>query len=106
MTNPEKTLQMACTLNDAEFAERRKMVRQKLLPAVTRIERPGTAVRFIFSQARVDRSDVEMFAAFERQCCGFLKFELSPVGEELALLLTGPPEAKPMLDAFADGAST
>lgn len=81
------------------------MVRQKLLPAITRIERPGIAVRFVFSEAKVDRSDVEMFAAFERQCCGFLKFKLSPVGEELALLLTGPPETKPMLDAFAEGAA-
>ena len=108
MKNAEKLvepLRVACSLNDEEFAARRAMVRERLAPHIIDIERTDTGVSIAFSPETVKRSDVETFAALERQCCGFLDFELSPPDEKLTLTVTGPPDAAPALDALAQRGS-
>jgi hypothetical protein len=94
-----KTLPIACTLAPGDLAARRN----ELLPglaalALERVDRPdGFAWRF------EPRTDVlqAITAAIngERQCCAFLRFELTvePAGGPVWLAVTGPAGTKEAL---------
>ena len=91
----------ACSLNDDEFRQRRRLIREELLPHVTRIEKPAGGLRVTFPETSDLRAAVETFVGLERQCCGFLSFTIAPPGEGLILTIEGPPEARGTLDMFA-----
>jgi len=62
----------------------------------------GARQRYRFDQS-VKRELVTLIAA-ERQCCPFLEFGLSRVDDRLELVIRGPAEAAPILDAFVTAA--
>jgi hypothetical protein len=100
-----KTLPIACTLSPDDLAARRN----ELLPglaahALERVERlDGFAWRF---EARMDV--LQAIAAAidrERQCCAFLRFELTvePGGGPVWLAVTGPAGTKELLADLVAG---
>ena len=96
---------VACSLNDAEFSERRALARRTLIPqavASKRIEN-GLVVTFIGGDTL--RSDLETFVALERACCKFLEFSILRDGAAphapLKLHINGQPEATDIIEMFA-----
>ncbi len=103
----EKTIEntkIVCTLNEAEFRERRTMARRTILPQVVSYKRikDGLSIKFLHSPRTL--SDVKEFIRLEQGCCGFLTFNLTPEpissNELLELMMTGPPGATEFIDIF------
>ena len=86
-------LPIACTLSPAEF----ESARGDLLPSLATVarewqDRPnGLALRFDATPGRV--AEIARTIDRERQCCRFLRFQLTiePDGGPLWLEVTGPP---------------
>ena len=96
---------LACSLNDADFHERRSQMREALLPHVISSKRTANGLRLTFANSETLRGELQAFVRLERQCCGFLTFTLTPqpgvATEPLVLLIEGPPEASATIEVFA-----
>ena len=102
MSEPSKTTELACSLNEEEHPDRRKFVRQSLIPKILQTEKIASGLQLIFENTESLRSDVELFVELESQCCGFLNFEITSRSEGLVLTIEGPPEASELLSTFID----
>lgn len=96
---------VACTLNDEEFKERRALVRKTILAHVSGRQRRPTGIKLDFVDAPNVRAHVENFVALERQCCGFLTFTMSPPEEGLTLFIEAPDAGQDTLDRLAAAVS-
>ncbi len=96
---------IACSLNDAEFRERRALARRTLLPQIIISQRISNGLTLTFTNSEALRRDVKTFVRLERECCDFLTFSLTPdtvpVNESLVLTIKGPPEAAATIEMFA-----
>ena len=102
MTEQRQPADIACTLSDKAFQERRTAIRQSLLPRLATSERTQTGLRLSFSDSAAMRSTVERFVDLERQCCQFLTYTLSPPEDGLVLTVEGAPDAQATLDRLTD----
>lgn len=91
---------IACTLNDAEFRERRALVRRTILPRIKSYQRCPNGLKLSFEASPDTRADVEEFIVLEQGCCGFLTFDLTPPSDALKLTITGPVGATTFIDMF------
>jgi hypothetical protein len=89
---------LACTL-PADDAERQaRQTRGTLGAAVlARAEIEG-GMRLRFAGDELTEGQVREVIDAESRCCPFLAMELSRRDKELELTVTGPPEAKPMIE--------
>jgi len=98
-------LPIACSLNDAEFRDRRALARRTVLLKISSSRRIENGVIMEFESGESVRTDVETFVTLEQHCCGFLTFALSsddaPSGAALTLSVTGPPEGAATVEMFA-----
>lgn len=99
---------IACTLNDADFRDRRAFARQQLIPKISKVERIENGLIFrMIAKAGIEE-DLSTFVELERQCCGFLTFTIIPDERDdtngVALKIEGPPEASATLEMFAQAA--
>ncbi len=96
---------VACSLNDAEFLERRTLARRTLIPQVTASKRIQDGLILTFVGDESLRSDLETFVSLEQQCCGFIEFTISPDTAEpnspIELRIGGRPEAAATIEMFA-----
>ena len=96
---------VACSLNDAEFRERRTLGRRTLIPHVTASERTQDGLILTFVGDKSLHSDIETFVSLEKQCCRFLKFTISPdiagPNSPIVLRIEGRPEAAATIEMFA-----
>ena len=94
-------LPIACSLGPDDAAARgdewRRVAAQAL---VERIREPGSA-RLRFRTMAGVRQTLDDLVEAERECCPFLTLALTEEGGEIVLSIAGPPEADPVLDAFA-----
>ncbi len=104
-TDTNDSIELACSLTDAELRERRAMMRKALLPHVVDCRLRGLELARVFSNVEASRSEVEQFVDLERQCCGFLTFTISPPGEKLTLNIEGPEGSQSTLKVLAEAAS-
>ncbi len=102
MSEPSKTTELACFLNEEEHRDRRKFVRESLIPKIMQTQKLASGLQLIFENTESLRSDVELFVELESQCCGFLNFEVASRSEGLVLTIEGPPEANEFLSKFID----
>ncbi len=100
MSETTKTVELACSLNEQELRDRRKFVRESLIPKIKRSQTMESGLRLVFENAETLRSDVELFVELESQCCGFLNFDIKATDEGLELMIDGPAEAKDILAKF------
>ncbi len=95
---------IACTLNDAEFRERRALARRTILPKISNHHRTSNGLTLSFVDSAETRADVEKFVALEQGCCGFLTFRLDPKpassNDVFGLAITGPVGATEFIDMF------
>lgn len=101
MTDDGPSRQVACTLTDAQEAQRSEAVQQTLAAHYRSAnERPdGYTVRFNGTDAVLPA--VASFVASELHCCSFADYaiDVSPPYEETHLTITGPAGTK---DVFAE----
>lgn len=97
----EQATDVACSLNGAEFRQRRRLVREALHPHLLRSKRTASRLTLIFPDNEPLRAQLETFVSLERQCCGFLTFTISSEQEAVMLSIEGPPEAEATIEMLA-----
>ena len=104
MERLDKETEVSCSLNDVEFRQRRAMARRTLIPHAQACKRHENGVRIAFGPSKGLQKLVEEFVKLERQCCGFLTFEITDgtCGHSKVLSISGPPEASATIDMFAN----
>jgi hypothetical protein len=98
---------IACTLSHEGIVARQSLI--DALTADALLERTptdaGVRVR-LRHNANIERRTRALVAA-ESRCCAFLAFDLRRVAGALVLDISGPPEARPVIDLFfASGGHT
>ncbi len=102
MTEQITPADIACSLSDEEFRERRALVRETVVSKVLRTERTVSGLKVRFPNTEEMKETVQQFVELERECCGLLSFSLDKSGSELELEIAGPSsDAKKTLDFFA-----
>ena len=97
-----KELPIACELTPAELAARREGLLPGLLEQARERTSLSNGLRFSFAPStEFLRAAVQTIDA-ERQCCKFLKFELTvePDGGQMSLEITGPPGTAEFLNTL------
>jgi hypothetical protein len=93
---------LACSLSIGDRAERErwlKRLRRQSLGASSTAD--GVTVRFAASDPL--EADVRALAAAEGNCCPFLSFEVERRADAIELVISGPGDARPIIDAmFSD----
>lgn len=99
-----KELPIACTLGAEARRGREAFIARLWLDALIAGERTRDGVRLrLRDDPGVETRARELIAA-EQNCCAFLSFELERADHELVLQISGPPDARPIVDAFLTGA--
>lgn len=82
---------IACTLSAASFKERAQWLHELTARALLSHRIEGQRLHLSY---RPDaRADVEKMVQRERQCCGFLKYELQSGTESIEVVVSAPTEA-------------
>ncbi len=92
-------LPIACELTPTELQERRRTVLQSLRSAVAEIRELKDGYAYSFGSTDQRLSEISAMIDLERQCCPFLRFQLTvePGGGPITLELTGPEGTKEFL---------
>jgi hypothetical protein len=101
----DATTEITCSLDREARTDRRAFFQERLLPDALQSIRTEDGLRIIFRNEPIVRREIETLIDLERQCCGFLDFELVEDSERLDLTITGPPEARAVLDQMASAVS-
>jgi hypothetical protein len=91
-------LPVACTLTGASLEERAAWLGTLGETALIEAIRDGDQLRLRFRAEAGD--DVRTLVRAENECCPFLSFHIESGAAEVALAVTGPSEAGPVLDAM------
>jgi DNA-binding transcriptional MerR regulator len=89
---------LACTLSPEEVPER-VAGWQTVIAAAEHREPTSAGVRLRFP-ADIDVGRVASLAAAEQQCCQFFAFHLTIATRRITLEITGPDDARPVIDAL------
>jgi len=92
---------LVCTLMGAELAERKGALQKEIFSQVKKVEE--IEIGYIFSFKYDESFLIKMtdYVIAENNCCPFFTFEIKLHSKNDALLkITGPPEAKKMLEMF------
>jgi hypothetical protein len=88
---------MACTLNAAEIANRRELLKRLAVEAKDR-RKLTHGVRLSFKPRSNRVTELAKFVDLERACCPFLTFRIEALaGGAVWLELTGPPAAQEII---------
>ena len=92
---------LACSLSEEDLDNRRRMIRDMLTPHLVSVDTLDNALRLVFPHTRDVQDQLESLVALERECCGFLAFDLTTGHEHITLTIEGPAEARETLMMFA-----
>lgn len=96
-------LPIACTLGAGELAERSEFIARLRKDALIGGETTARGVRLRLRDAEDVERRARALIAAEAECCAFLDFSLAREGGALVLDISGPAEARPIVDAFLTG---
>ena len=101
--NPQ--LPIACTLSPEDLRARRGDLLPGLAERVVATERVDGGIRLQFAAEPDIVSTIAKVVEAERQCCAFLRFEISvpPAAGPVALTIIAPPEAQGVLEELIQG---
>lgn len=91
------TPEIACALHPESVGERFEDWNRILASAKARTAIPD-GVRVVFHRD-VDAGALASLAAAEQTCCSFFRFDISIGADEVALVVTGPDDAQPVIAA-------
>lgn len=95
---------IACTLTEAQLAERRFRVLDSIRGAVVRMVRLPNGYAYDFSKSSAILERVQQLVTLEHQCCGFLTFDVLLTHDSIRLKITGPETAIPIIaNLFGSG---
>lgn len=93
-------LPIACTLTPNAMTDRLAFIDALTTDAFVARETTERGLRVrLRDTADVEQRVRELIAA-ESSCCAFLAFELTRAGGDLVLEITGPADARPVIDLF------
>lgn len=81
---------IACSLDRGEARERWQQW-QSLARTVGSVERLVDSLTLHFAATTDTRSELARLVVAERQCCGFVDWQLEDLGDELVLAISGDP---------------
>jgi hypothetical protein len=91
---------IACTLDAGEARERGPQW-QSLARTVGQVQRPVGGLSLHFPATDNIRSDLVRLVGAERQCCGFVDWQLEDLGDVLVLTISGDPAGvEAMVESF------
>ena len=90
---------LTCTLGDHDFAQRVSDWAETTSHAIEVSDIDG-GLRFTFDRS-VDVTAMAALAAAEQTCCSFFEFRIGVTASDVTLDITGPEEARPLIDSFA-----
>jgi hypothetical protein len=101
-------LPIACTLNEAEMRDRRQAILEFLRRTQTNITELPNGYAYTFAPTSESFMQVTQLVDLERQCCPFLSFQIhvGPGKAPIRLEITGPNEARTLIDNFFDDLSS
>src|SRR5262245_48263457 len=101
-------LPIACTLTEAEMRERRQAILDFLRRTQVNIRDLPNGYAYSFATTSEALMQVTQLVDLERQCCPFLSFKIlvGPGKTPIRLEITGPSEAKTLIDNFFDDLSS
>lgn len=97
---------IACSLTEAQLAERRLTVLDSVRDAVVKTVRLPDGYAYDFSKSAIILERVQQLVTLERQCCGFLTFEVLLTNDSIRLKITGPETAIPIISDLFGGGDT
>ena len=95
-----RELPVACSLTGSDFEERARRWGVLAERALSDSSRDGDGVRLTFAASDGVEAELRELVALEAECCPFLRMGIEEDGR-LTLVVSGPPDAAPILDAFA-----
>ena len=101
MTRTPANTEPTCSLTPETLHERRKMLRETIAPHIVSQQTLASGLRLVFARNETLHTEVENLVNLERQCCGFLTFDLTTSDQSLILTIEGPPQARETLAMFA-----
>jgi hypothetical protein len=87
----ESTKDLACSLGPADFRERLATIRELTRRALRNRVRDGLQLRLAYDASA--ETEVRELVGMERQCCGFLDFQMDQNSGRFLVTITAPPEA-------------
>ena len=87
----ESTKDLACSLGPAEFRRRLGTIRELTRRALRKRDRKGLQLRLAYDAGA--ETEVRELVGMERQCCGFLDFQMAWEDGGFLVTITAPPEA-------------
>jgi MerR family copper efflux transcriptional regulator len=89
---------LACALPTDEAERQARQTRTTLGAAVLSREEIEGGLRLRFPGDASTEAAVREVVAAESRCCPFLAMAIEPLHDGLELTVTGPPEAKPLIE--------
>lgn len=98
-------LPIICTLTEEELRERRRAVLDSMQQAVLDVSELPLGYAYTFRPSSDVLSQLTRLVDLERQCCKFLTFRIvvEPGEAPIRLEVTGPPNAKTVIEEFFGG---
>jgi hypothetical protein len=96
MTEPP----IACTLSPVGMAERKTLIDALAADGLLRRTPTAAGLRLHLRDTPDIEARTRRLIAAEADCCGFLTFDLGREDDALVLDVTGPAEARPVIDMF------
>lgn len=93
---------IACTLSSDQLERRITDVSALGRRALRAREPIPGGVRLVFDPAAEIEEELRALIAAEAECCAFLRMELRATAAGLRLDVTGPDEARPLIDGLFD----
>jgi hypothetical protein len=95
--NTQDQLPVACTLEGGTYRERIASIEALARDGLRDVKRNDLRLELTFSPDVVSR--VREMVSQERECCGFLQFELTETAEDVRVTITAPERARDVADA-------
>jgi hypothetical protein len=88
----------ACTLSPRDYGARTAALRALAARALRAREQIPAGARLTFDAAAITERELRAVIAAEASCCAFLKLELLREQRDLILDVSGPADARPIIE--------
>jgi hypothetical protein len=92
---------IACSLNASDREQRGVLIAQLASDALIAQERDGRSLGLRFHPGQGVEERVRQWATLEAECCPFLTMTVGASDSAVTVRIDGPPDAEPIIDAFA-----
>lgn len=91
---------IACTITEGEGAAQEQRLGMLHAAGVLGVERDGLRARIAYRPTPEARDALRAFVATEQRCCPFFDLRVRDTGDDLALEVAAPEEARPLFESL------